>query len=155
SRAGVFESESLSTSVEYLLDSLENLGARFAFARSLATYLDKLSAHGNPGVSPLVLAAKPRPALVDGDHPPLAIEDGDAAAQRGEERVFHPLAGGTRVLGFLARRGVGKTLPDEPQPLHQLFRPGPLGAVGIERQPAEHFSTRDERNGDVGTEDEG
>src|SRR5215510_5970620 len=78
SRAGVFESESLSTSVEYLLDSLENLGARFAFARSLATYLDKLSAHGNPGVSPLVLAAKPRPALVDGDHPPLAIEDGDA-----------------------------------------------------------------------------
>src|SRR5262249_16189808 len=98
--AEVFERKSLSHSLEYVLDSLQHLGIRLALARSLATDLDKFGTQFNPGVSRLVFAAEPRPALVDGDDPAFAIEDRDAAAQRRENRRLHHLAGATCSLGL-------------------------------------------------------
>src|SRR5882672_2322916 len=152
--AGVFEGKSPPGAVEDLLDLREHFRrARRALACDLGASLEIVRPQGDASVCRhLVFAAESAPSVVDGDDPACAIQDGDAAAQGGEDGGLHQLARAQGILGFLARQRVGEDLAHQLQPLHLLLRPGPLDRHGIERQATQHPSAGHEGNGEARAE---
>ena len=104
-----------------------------------------------PGHRRSGMASEPRPCLVHGDDAPLAIQDGDPAVQRREDRRLHQLARPQRILALLARQGIGEHLGDERDPESSSRLQARARAVVIRarppstRSPVESGSTSMER----------
>jgi hypothetical protein len=85
-------------------------------ARGEAEALDQVVADAHGGIGRILARTHElRPFLVDRANGARPVDDRHARRQRRDDRGFHLLAGGERLLGLLPQQRVGEDIGDEAQ----------------------------------------